>query len=108
MVNILERSLNSVNTSWTIALGIIYRYCRFNDYHLHAVCGEKHSYSSLMTKSQSSQLTSTRARLSHGEAQDLISGFIRLTIQTGLMTSVLALLVVPLFVERLDGIYTLP
>jgi len=53
-------------------------------------------------------LLHAKASSCFGEMRDLLSRLIRLTLQTGLLTSILALLVVPFFIRNLVGIYSIP
>jgi len=42
------------------------------------------------------------------DTHDLLSRLIRIVLQTGLLTSILAILVVPLFLAELNGLYAIP
>lgn len=53
-------------------------------------------------------LLHAKANSCFGETRDLISRLIRLIVQTGLLTSILALLVIPLNFRHFVGLYTLP
>jgi hypothetical protein len=54
------------------------------------------------------QLSHARAQACFGKTRNRVSGFIRLTIQTGLWTSSLAILAMVLYVRKLDGFCGLP
>jgi len=53
-------------------------------------------------------LLHAKANSYFGETRDLLTRLIRIVLQTGLLTSALALLVLPLFFRNLIGIYALP
>jgi hypothetical protein len=58
--------------------------------------------------SQGSQLRHARAQACFGKTRDHVSGFIRLTIQTGLLTLGLALLTIVLGLQTPGGTWFLP
>jgi len=53
-------------------------------------------------------LLHARASSCFGETRDMLSRLMRNVLQTGLLTSILALLVLPLFYRNLNGVYGLP